>query len=599
MKIKKQHISSSNKALVIIAIFSMLFIWAVRWNGISGNNYKNIIRSDGNGYYHYFEALFGEESIDNQQENGIFLVKTKNDRVVNKYFVGTALLMSPFVMPVYLIQKSLGLEIDLRSEYYQKSISIAALFYLILGLWAISKLLSFYDIDDRIIAFALFAIFFGTNLSYYALIGSSMSHVYSFSLISVFLMLFKKQVDSFQAKRLLILSVLLALIVLIRPLNILIVLFLPFISSSFDNFYQLIRKKAKTFPINIIAILVLGLIIFIQLLFWKFQTGNWIVWSYSNEGFYFFNPHLIDFLFSFRKGLFIYSPFLFLCLLVFVVVYRKKKHELLLSFVPILFIFYMLSSWWNWYYGDSYGSRVIIDYLPVFVLLFALGMQKMHISKQRIVVLLASLFVILNVFQSYQYYHNIMSHFDMNASKYACIFGRVGEKYENSLGGNDDIVSYHKKPLQIIYQCDNYIDSVASLQLIDSENLENFENGEYGYLFKKRDKYGLNIRISADELKGFDKYYLEFSNNVLLNNGDMKGAYWILVYTDSLNQNYHSARIKVNEIPLSAGEEYTNFYKLNLPRFKSEKDNLNLYIQTYSEAEFIVSDLGIKISGTN
>ena len=596
MKIKKQHITPPNKAIVIIALFSMLFIWAVRWNGISGNNYRNIIQSDGIGYYHYFEVLLSENSFSKQKENGSFLVKTKNDKVVNKYFVGTAILMSPFVMQVYLVQKAVDLEIKLHSEYYQKSVSIAALFYLILGLWAISKLLNFYDIDNRIRAFALFAIFFGTNLSYYTLIEPSMSHVYSFSLISVFLMLFKKQVDNFQSKRLVVLSSLLALIVLIRPLNILIVLFLPFISSSFDNFYQSIQRKAKSFPINIIAILVFILIGFIQLLFWRLQTGDWLIWSYSNEGFYFTNPHFFDFLFSFRKGLFVYTPFLFLSLFVFVIAFRKEKLELLKLLVPLLLIIYVLSSWWNWYFGDSYGSRVMIDYLAVFVLLFAFGMQRIRIKTQRIVVIIASILVLLNVFQSYQYYHNIMSRFDMNISKYVYIFGKAGGEYENSLGGNDDIVSYHKKPLQIVYQCDNYIDSIASLQLLDNDRIEILDSNKTGYLFNKTDKLGLYIRIPASKLESVGNYFLEFSNKIKLVDGDMSGTYWMIVYTDSLNQNYHTVRMKVNEIPLSEGEEYTDFYKLNLPRFKSKKDNLNLYFQTYSKAEFIVSELRIKVS---
>jgi hypothetical protein len=282
---------------------------------------------------------------------------------------------------------------------------------------------------------------------------------------------------------------------------------------------------------------------------------------------------------------------------VFVFAFRKEKLELLKSLIPFLLIIYVFSSWWNWYYGDSYGSRVMIDFLAFFVMLFAFGMQRMRIKSQRIVVIVASVLVVLNVFQSYQYYHNIMSRFDMNASKYAYIFGKAGEEFENTLGGNNDIVSYHTKPLQIVYQCEDYIDSIAALQLIDRDNLKSLENDKLGYLFKKSDKYGLNIRISANKLKGFDKYYLEFSNNILLNSGDMKDAYWVLVYTDSLNQNYHSVRIKVNEVPLSEGEEYTDYYKLNLPRFKSEKDNLNLYIQTYTEAEFIVSELDIRIFG--
>ncbi len=597
MKIKKQHITSQNKAVLLIALFSLLFIWAVRWNGVSGNNYRNIIRSDGNGYYHYFEALLGEVNIDNQKANGVFLLKTKNDRVVNKYFVGTALLMSPFVMPVYLVQKALGVEIDLRSEYYQKSVSIAALFYLILGLWAISRLLKLYNIDDRIIAFALFALFFGTNLSYYTLIEPSMSHVYSFSLISLFMLLYKKLLLNFSSRILILLSVVLALIVLIRPLNTLVLLFLPFLTSSFKAFIVLLIKKVRSFPTNIIVVLSFLLIVSIQLIFWKLQTGNWVLWSYSNEGFYFLKPHLFDFLFSFRKGLFVYAPFLFLSLIVFVIAFRKEKLELLKSLGPLLLIIYVLSSWWNWYFGDSYGSRVIVDYLAVFVLLFAFGMQRIKFKAQRIVVIIAGILVLLNVFQSYQYYHFVMSHFDMNASKYACIFGKVGEKYENSLGGNNDIVTYHKKPLQKVYHCEDYIDSIAKLYLFDKNSIQKLDNGKLGYIFKKENDFGLNICIPAKKLKDFDKYYLEFSNTIKLISGDMSKSYWVIVYTDSLNQNYHTVRIKVNEIPLSEDEEYTDYYKLNLPRFKSEKDNLNLYIKTYSEAEFVVSDLKIQISG--
>ena len=597
MKIKKQHITSSNKAIVIIALFSMLFIWAVRWNGVSGNNYRNIIRSDGNGYYHYFEALLGEGNIDNQKANGIFLLKTKDDRVVNKYFVGTALLMSPFVMPIYLAQKALGIETNLRSEYYQKSVSIAAFFYLILGLWAISRLLMLYSIDDRIIAFSLFAIFFGTNLSYYALIEPSMSHVYSFSLISLFMLLYKKLLHNFSSRILILLSVVLAIIVLIRPLNILVLLFLPFLTSSFKAFIVLLIKKVRSFPTNIIVVFSFLLIVSIQLIFWKLQTGNWILWSYSNEGFYFLKPHLFDFLLSFRKGLFVYAPFLFLSLIVFVITFRKEKFELLKSLFPLLLIIFVFSSWWNWYFGDSYGSRVIIDYLAVFVLLFAFGMQRIKLKAQRIVVIIASILVLLNVFQSYQYYHNIMSRFDMNASKYAYIFGKGGEKYENSLGGNNDIVCYHRKPLQTVYHCEDYIDSIVKLDLLSRNSIEKFDNGKLGYIFNKENDFGLNIRIPAKKLKDFDKYYLEFSNNIMLINGDMKDTYWVLVYTNSLNQNYHTVRIKMNEVPLSNGEEYTDNYKLNLPRFKSEKDYLNIYIKSYFEAEFVVSDMDVKISG--
>ena len=48
-----------------------------------------------------------------------------------------------------------------------------------------------------------------------------------------------------------------------------------------------------------------------QMIYWKEMTGRWLYFSYgSDERFFFGDPAIIKGLFSYRKGLFIYTPLL-------------------------------------------------------------------------------------------------------------------------------------------------------------------------------------------------------------------------------------------------------------------------------------------------
>ena len=63
----------------------------------------------------------------------------------------------------------------------------AALFYALIGLVYLKKLFQLHNIGDKTTSIIVLALFFGTNLLNYTLSEAGMSHVYSFSLISVFL----------------------------------------------------------------------------------------------------------------------------------------------------------------------------------------------------------------------------------------------------------------------------------------------------------------------------------------------------------------------------------------------------------------------------
>lgn len=89
---------------------------------------------------------------------------------------------------------------------------------------------------------------------------------------------------------------------------------------------------------------------------------------YQQESFILSQPNILKFLFSYQKGFFVYAP-AFLVLLVAGTIrfVHKRAYWKLLSFYGALFgLVYVLSSWWVWFYGGSYGTRVMVDYYALF-----------------------------------------------------------------------------------------------------------------------------------------------------------------------------------------------------------------------------------------
>ncbi len=560
------HNSNSKLAIIFIGIFSIIFLYIIRWNGYSGDNYQNIIKSDGIGYYNYIPSIINGD-IGKQIENSSFLQKTTNDSVVNKYFIGTALVISPFVMPVYLFHSRENKTLDLYSEYYQKAISLAALFYALIGLLAFIKLLTLYKIDPKVKIFSLFALFFGTNLGYYTLIEPSMSHVYSFSFISIFL--YKIKETNFSSKlNIIVLAALLAIIVLIRPINILILFAIPFLTSNI-----LIKLKKYNLKSYITFFIVFSSIISIQSFIWSAQTGNLFIWPYANEGFYFSNPKVFDFLFSFRKGLFIYTPIALLSIAIFIIIHFKNTKTLLLAGVFIAIIIYALSSWWNWYYGDSFGSRVMIEFLVFFLLLFAISLNKMKLRWRQLTMIIASILILTNIFQSYQYYYQIISPYDMNYEKYRYTFCKYGNENKLILGGNNDIIQYHKsKPITILK------DSVKN-----TDNLSSKQSFEY--------------IIDANKLINYKSSFLIFSCKINKLENDLSKVYWRISHKTNTTDEILLTQFKINEIPLLPNQSRINNYTYRLPKPHTITGDYKLSIVNISNNEFLISEFKIELLG--
>ena len=425
-----------NRYIVLfIGLVCLLYSARVNWNE---GQWQGIIQSDGKGYYAYLPAVliyhdfnfdfFDQTEIANSYDKNRFFDYRAyhKGKTLNKYTAGIAFCILPFFLLAHVLTGFSGLQVDGYSQLYAVFVSIAAIAYLMLGLFYLKKLFSLYDIKGLLASFLLISIVFGTNLFYYAIGEPSMSHVYSFAFVSIFLFYLKHYFKKPNPFDLIASTLAIGLIILIRPANIILLGAIPFLAGSFQSLWAGINaKKHMKLQVSLAAISMF-LILSIQLIIYKNQAGTFFIDTYPGESINFLKPHIIQILFSYKKGLFLYTPLLLVSLLGFIYLFRKSKYEATALFLFLLFITYVLSSWWNWWYGGSFSSRVYVEYLPFFALL--LGFIFMLLSGIRYRIILGTIVFLLILtcqVQTLQYRYLHIHWSEMNKEKYWDSFLRI------------------------------------------------------------------------------------------------------------------------------------------------------------------------------
>lgn len=413
-------------------------------HGFFSNPKSELIKSDGFGYYSYLPAKFiyhdpsytflEKYHKENYESTGLQgFTNEVNGRKVNKYFIGVSVLLLPFFFLAHWLSMAFGFAPDGYSLLYQYFTGLGAIFYLWFGCRYCSRLMRMYGISQGTTAMVIPALVFGTLLFHYTVFEPSMSHVYSFAAISGFLYFTKKATLEHEGRHYFLAFIALGFIVLLRPVNILVVLAIPFLAGNKTVLLQTIFAFFKRKRTLFISVLGFALLVSIQLLAWHKQTGSALLWSYSGEGFYFSDPHIFGALFSYKKGLFVYTPIAFLALVGFFFL-RKRLFELTSLFLFLLITVYVISSWHDWSYGMSFGYRPLTDHFAFVALLagFAFQLLTPLILKGAYALLLLAC-IGLNQVQDFQYRHYILHWSIMSETKYWKVFLKTGDRFKGYL----------------------------------------------------------------------------------------------------------------------------------------------------------------------
>ncbi|MGE0638471.1 MAG: hypothetical protein AB7G44_02325 [Bacteroidia bacterium] len=423
---------------ITIVIILLITVWVSSNLHWSDKYYKSTIQwNDATGYYAYLPAIVIYHDLNFTYHDSLvrkYYNPAKyydyriiyNGKVINKYYAGTALCILPFFVAGHIWSLYTDYSADGFSTPYYIAVSIASIFYLFIGLLYVQKTLKIYHTTENVQSAILLSLVFGTNLFYYASDEPCLSHVYSFTFISAFVYHAKKYFVSWNKKDFYLCSLFIGFIILIRPINGIIIFSIPFIAgnlNSLDNLYKwTLNNKLVIFYSFVACILVTS----IQLIIYKIQCGSFFIYSYQEEGFNWTNPQIANFLFSYKKGFFLYTPLAIFSLPGFVFLFRKNQFEFYSFSVFVIILVYVLSSWWNWWYGGSFSSRVLIDYYIFLAILFSFSYQIIK-NKIRSSVLIAIQFILIIVcqIQTYQYRYYIIINDGMTKEQYWNVFLRV------------------------------------------------------------------------------------------------------------------------------------------------------------------------------
>ena len=235
-------------------------------------------------------------------------------------------------------------------------------------------------------------------------------------------------------------ALILALISLVRPINVIVVFILPFLGDG-EKFKALLTS----YPLRWFGAASVFLGVFsIQPILNFLQCGSLFPWSYGEEGFFWTRPEIANVLFSFRKGLFIYTPVFFLVVISFWIGWKTNKSIIIGVLIIAICALYLISAWWSWYYGPGYAHRVFIDWYPVLFIPLVIGLNQFKVWPKRIYGFAISLCVLLNLFQTYQYEAGILEKEDMSAGGYKAVFLQWKPEFKNILAGEHEL---HYLPL--------------------------------------------------------------------------------------------------------------------------------------------------------
>lgn len=342
-------------------------------------NWRSKLWADQAGYYVYLPSLFiygfdGNRMPDDiVEKTGEGFKIDQNGKIITRYSAGVAILQAPFFLIIHSLSGITGKAQDGFSDLYHLVSSLAAIFYAFIGIILLYYFLCGY-FPKRVVIPTLMALFFGTNLLYYTIDATGMSHIYSFFLFCALLRASDLYFNSPACSRrksatFIVLAFTSALIVLVRPTNLVFVI-LVFLLGN-DSLQSLKLKLKQVFTLVRIgkAAVAFAIVFLPQMIYWKYSSGSFITDSYAGYGFSnLASPQIVKFLFSPNNGLFLYNPLYILICIALIVMIRHKQPDGYYIAVAFIGLIYLFSSWFLFSFGCGFGSRNFVEYTAIFAL---------------------------------------------------------------------------------------------------------------------------------------------------------------------------------------------------------------------------------------
>lgn len=567
---RQKPLSLVSMTLILITITLFISDYNLRWKN---EQWKYAVHTDAADYYRYLPMIFIDQEFDDQAENPSVI----------KYFAGTSIMYFPFFAVACAISFLVGLPVDGYSMLFPIFISIGTLFYLIFGLYYFAEFLKYYISRSWVICIILIVLTFGTIVFHYTVNTPGWAHIPAFGLVCYLLYQFRRIAVDFNRQSIISIIAGVSFLFFVRPTDVVIVILAPFLAGSFSDFLNTLKKVLKEKKSILIGLFLAAVPVICQIGIYKAYTGEFFIWSYTNEGFAFLHPEINKVLFSYAKGLFVYTPICFLALFGLYRLYKINRYLFWGVLTYLILNVFIISSWWCWNYGYCYGPRAFIEHFPVFFFLLALLMDTKNFLLKISLISGIILLCFVNLFQIYQAENGIFDlDYKTDQKGYWNVFlstekGFSGKFYRFPVDESDENIVRRVSWFNDMEKKDTtWLNSNSQVnELAHSGNYASRVNKDCWYSVGLRKKlneipYKKNtiIRVSAWFLipeKGCDSYFaISFVSDGKANSFmpfSMEGS-----FQDFNKWEYHTIEIYMPKLPAKAEQNPTSiaeFYYFN------------------------------------
>ena len=522
---------------------------------------------------------------------------------VLKYSMGLSIFYAPFFFIGHFIAWISGFPTDGFSLPYQVSIAAGSVIYAIIGIWFLRKVLIRF-FSEGVTAVTMILIVLGTNYFELTAYDGAMAHNFLFTLFALILWVTIRWHEEQRLKFAVSLGFFIGLAILARPTCIVIAL-VPLFWGIFDretflNKWNLIRNHALQI---VFMILFLCIPPFFQMLYWKIHAGSFFYYSYeSNEKLRWIGTYLVQVLFSYKKGWLIYAPMMIFPLVGFYFLAEKNKKVFYAAFLFFIMNLLLVASWPTWWYGGSVGQRALME--SYVILALPLGYFIQWLSEKKVVVqLLLSFvfffFILLNLFQTWQYITFMIDPSNMTKEYYWAIFGKtkVSEDAKQFLEG------YTLSPGSILKNEDKF--NIKQLAFYNFENkdfpytgnlsTDLFVNGRFSFRMDSNMQFTPGIKINFKDLTKKLQVGIRLSAWVYTKIPIAENPASLVVTCNHNGLNYRYDAILLEREQLVAGRWNKVVLNYMTPESPDPEDFIQAYLWYRGKHDFFVDDLKIEL----
>jgi hypothetical protein len=580
-----------------LTVLLCLSIWLVFFRATHISNDE--ISWDVFGYYLPLEATFiegdmwlndrawVEELNAKHQVSGTLyqISSTPDNQPMYFFFLGMSMMYSVFFFIGHFSASLFGFPQDGLSDPYVYALVFGCLFYAIVGLHYLRKILLHF-FPDKLTAALLFICVIGTNYVNHMTIKNleTVNVLFMFSAIIIWNTI--RWYSDHKLKNMLAIGVSIVLMALIKPSEVLIVL-LPVLWGIFtprDGWNRV--KELWNYKYQILlTVVVCAIIACPQVIYWYVKTGSFFYDSYKNPGvgLDYKNPHVYESLFGYRKGWLVYTPIMIFALLGFIVVFRKNRSIFWGLFIPFMVSFYVIISWTEYWYGAGFSNRPVISLYPILLIPMGYFIQWIWTKNQYIRLSFATVvvfFIFLNQFQWWQFRNYILDATRMTKEYYWAIFLKTGadEKTRELLLINR---SYNADEVHVLKNVDDYQSRSLLFNDVMESRTENNENIEFIH----------TVSVPYKKLTKQDHCYVRFQFDYLLPDSVKQDAFFAVMMNRE-NGDYENKYFRLENV----SDNWKQFDTLFLtPEVRSVDDLLKCFIWNPNKQTVEAKNLRISV----